>query len=539
MDKDKNINVNKNINGSTLKKMFVNAANTLDNNREIIDSLNVFPVPDGDTGTNMSLTMFSAVEELDRLDKEDICDVAEAVANGSLMGARGNSGVILSQLFRGFAAGLKNCRVLDTTAFAMALAEGVDMAYKAVMKPTEGTILTVARETADRAKEICDRIRSFDVFLEEIIKQSTSTLERTPQMLKVLAQAGVVDAGGKGFVYILLGFLKTVKGEEIVLNGQNRIKAVRDVVAGGEEELMFPYCTEFIIKNPGGTAEQLKQALLGIGDSTLVVGDERVIKIHIHTNQPHRVLEEGLKLGEISKIKIDNMKEQHRATIENEIDQKEFGIISVAMGDGFSDLFKDLGVDVVIEGGQTMNPSTQDIIKAIDSLRAKNIFILPNNSNVILAANQAGELTDKSVFVVPSKSMPQGISAMIAFNSLRSARENFEEMEAVLDTVKTGQVTYAVRDSVFDGINMNEGDIIGIADGNINNKGEDVDEVAFDLASSLITADSEVFTIFYGKQVAGQQANALAEKLKDKQPDCDIDVHYGGQPLYYYVFAAE
>jgi len=533
LDKDKSIN------GSTLKKMFINAANTLDNNRGIIDSLNVFPVPDGDTGTNMSLTMFSAVEELNRLDKENINDVAEAVANGLLMGARGNSGVILSQLFRGFAAGLKNCRVLDTTTFANALAQGVEMAYKAVMKPTEGTILTVARETADRAKEICGSVESFDVFLEEMIKQSTSTLEKTPEMLRVLAQAGVVDAGGKGFVYILLGFLKTVRGEEIVLNGQNRIAPVEDTTEAGEEELLFPYCTEFIIKKPAGTPEQLKQSLMGIGDSTLVVGDQRVIKVHIHTNQPDRVLEEGLKLGELSKIKIDNMKEQHRTTIENETRQKEFGIISVAVGDGFRDLFRDLGVDRVIEGGQTMNPSTQDIIMAIDSIGAKNIFILPNNGNVILAANQAKELSDKNVLVLPSKSIPQGISAMIAFNAMRSAEENYQEMLSALNTVRTGQVTYAVRDSVFDGMNMNEGDIIGIADGRIIGKGTDVDRVAFELASNLIGDDCEVFTVFYGQKVKKKQAARLAERLKEEQPDCEVEVHYGGQPVYYYVFAAE
>ncbi len=532
----------KSLNGSTLKRMFINAANTLDNNRDIIDSLNVFPVPDGDTGTNMSLTMLSAVQELGHLKHEDIGQVTEAIANGSLMGARGNSGVILSQLFRGFAAKLKGCKSLDTTAFTGALAEGVDTAYKAVMKPTEGTILTVARETANRAKEICRETKDFEEFLEEILKQSTATLEKTPQMLKVLAQAGVVDAGGKGFVYILLGFLKTIKGEEIELNGQNRLQPVGDTIPSQqdeEKELEFPYCTEFIIKRPTRTAEQLKKALLGIGDSTLVVGDQNIIKVHIHTNKPNRVLEEGLKLGQLSKIKIDNMSEQHRTTIENEIEQKEFGIIGVAMGDGFSDLFRDLGVDEVIEGGQTMNPSTQDIIKAINALGAKNIFILPNNSNVILAANQASELTEKKVFVVPSKSMPQGISAMIAFNVMRTAQENFEDMVKALETVKTGQITYAVRNSVFDGIEMNEGDIIGIAEGRINNKGEDVDKVAFELVSSLADETSDVITIFYGQQVTDDQANAFARRLQEEMQDCEVEVHYGGQPVYYYVISIE
>jgi DAK2 domain fusion protein YloV len=530
------------IDGTTLKRMFINAANTLDNNKELVDSLNVFPVPDGDTGTNMSLTMSSAVQELNMLAREEVGDVVEAVASGSLMGARGNSGVILSQLFRGFASKLKNNKRLNTVEFARALREGVETAYKAVMKPTEGTILTVARETADRANDICESVKSFDDFLEEVLKQAAATLDRTPHMLKVLAQAGVVDAGGKGFLYLLLGFLKALRGEEIILNDRNRPisvggAVVEDIVEG--EHLEFPYCTEFIIKNPKGDAEQLKEAYSGLGDCTLVVGDERVIKVHIHTSQPGRILEEGLRLGELSRIKIENMKEQHRSTIEAELDQKEFGFISVVMGEGFMDLFRDLGVDNIIQGGQTMNPSTQDIVKAIESLRAKNIFILPNNGNVILAANQARELCDKNVFVVPTKSMPQGIAAMIAFNSMRGAEDNFEDMKEAIATVKTGQVTYAVRDSVFDDIKMHEGDIIGIAEGSIRTKGEDVDEVAFELVSSLTEDGCDIITVFYGEQVTEGQAEGFADRLKEKMRDCEIEVHYGGQPVYYYVISVE
>lgn len=531
------------IDGSMLKKMFINAANTLDNNRETIDSLNVFPVPDGDTGTNMSLTMFSAIDELNRLKTGTIGDVAEAVANGSLMGARGNSGVILSQLFRGFAVKLKNQKRMDTKLFAQALAEGVETAYKAVMKPTEGTILTVARETAAKAMEICGKVRDFNVLMEEILIQSTSTLEKTPQMLKVLAQAGVVDAGGKGFVYILLGFLKTLKGEEIKINGENRLLVVTPAESEEEQELEFPYCTEFIIKQPLGTVDGLRNAIISLGDSTLVVGDEKLIKVHIHTAQPNRVLEEGLKMGELSRIKIENMKEQHRSIIEKEIkdeqEEKEFGIISVAMGDGFTNLFKDLGVDVVIQGGQTMNPSTQDIVKAIDNLKARNILILPNNSNIILAANQAKELSSKNVYVVPSKTMPQGISAMIAFNNMRSIQENYEDMVETLSHVKTGQVTYAVRDSVFDGIEIKEGDIIGIGEGKIRNRGDSIPRVAYELVTSLIDEDSEVITIFYGQDVDEDEAKALADKLSEDLEECDIEVHYGGQPVYYYIFAVE
>ncbi|MFA6669530.1 MAG: DAK2 domain-containing protein, partial [Bacillota bacterium] len=367
-------------------------------------------------------------------------------------------------------------------------------------------------------------------------------LDRTPQMLNVLAQAGVVDAGGKGFLYILLGFLKAIRGEEIILNGRNRPMPVEDVVVEDiidEEDLKFPYCTEFIIKNPKGDAKQLKDTYFGLGDCTLVVGDERIIKVHIHTDKPGRILEEGLKLGELSRIKIENMKEQHRSTIEKEIEQKEFGFISVVMGEGFMDLFKDLGVDSIIQGGQTMNPSTQDIVNAIEGLWAKNIFILPNNGNIILAATQAGELSDKNVFVVPSKSMPQGIAAMIAFNSMQGAQYNLEDMKEAIGNVKTGQVTYAVRDSVFDDIEMHEGDIIGIAEGRIQTKGEDVDEVALELVSSLAEDGNDVITVFYGEQVTEEQAKALADRLKSEMPDCEIEVHYGGQPVYYYVISVE
>ncbi|MBA1333801.1 MAG: Dihydroxyacetone kinase family protein [Firmicutes bacterium] len=534
---------NQYIDGPLLMKMFVNAANTLDNNREAIDSLNVFPVPDGDTGTNMSLTMFSAVEELNRLKEVTVGSVAEAVASGSLMGARGNSGVILSQLFRGFAAKLKNLRNVDTVQFAHALAEGVDTAYKAVMKPTEGTILTVARETAEKAVRISSEVKDFNKFIEEILLQSTSTLEKTSQMLKVLAQAGVVDAGGKGFVYILLGLLKTLKGEDIKLNGKNRLTAVATEELDEELYLEYPYCTEFIIKNPKGTPEQLKELLSGLGDSTLVVGDGRVIKVHIHTDRPNKVMEEGLRLGELSRIKIENMKEQHRSIIEDEIKEeqkaKDYGIISVSMGDGFSNLFKDLGVDVVIHGGQTMNPSTQDIVKAVDSLNAENIIVLPNNSNIILAANQARELSSKNVYVVPSKTIPQGISAMVAFNSMQSAEDNFREMTEALERVKTGQVTYAVRDSVFDGIEIKEGDIIGIGEGKIKNKGDNISDVAFELVKTLIDDDSEVITVFYGQEVDEDDAYSLEERISEEYKDCDVEVHYGGQPVYYYVFAVE
>lgn len=530
------------VDGFMLKRMFINAANTLDNNKELVDSLNVFPVPDGDTGTNMSLTMFSAVQELNILKKLEVGNVVEAVANGSLMGARGNSGVILSQLFRGFASKLKHNKRVNTVDFALGLKEGVETAYKAVMKPTEGTILTVAREGADRANSISGSVGSFDEFLEEIIQCSASTLEKTPEMLDVLAQAGVVDAGGKGFLYILLGFLGALRGEEITLNDQKGSASITEEPienAVQDGDLIFPYCTEFVIKNPRGNAEQLKKAYSGLGDCTLVVGDSKVIKVHIHTNRPGKVLEEGLRLGELSRIKIENMKEQHRSTIEKEIEQKEFGFISVVMGEGFTEIFKSLGVDSVIQGGQTMNPSTQDIVKAIDGLWARNIFILPNNGNIILSANQAKELSDKNVFVIPSRSMPQGITAMIAFNPACDAGENFDDMKDAIGTVRTGHITYAIRDSTFNGIEMQEGDIIGIVKDEIRAKGSDIEQVAFELVSSLTTDESDVITIFYGQGVTKEQAMGFTNRLKNEMGDYEIEVHYGGQPVYYYIVSVE
>jgi len=529
------------IDGSMLKKMFMHAANTLDKNKSTVDALNVFPVPDGDTGTNMALTMASAVEELEKTNSEIIGEVAQAIATGSLMGARGNSGVILSQLFRGFAKRLKDQTRLDTRLFAAALTKGVETAYKAVMKPTEGTILTVARETAQKAEDICDKDKDFDIFLEQILKQSNITLEKTPGMLKVLEQAGVVDAGGKGFVYILLGFLKAFRGEEIQLNIYSCSVVVEREDIGDQQDLVYPYCTQFIIKFPSGTVDDLKKAILPLGDSTLVVGDEKVIKVHIHTDKPNRVLEEGLKLGELSRIEIDNMKEQHREAehIVADEEEKEFGIISVAMGEGFEHLFKDLGVDVVIQGGQTMNPSTQDILNAIDDLDARSIFILPNNGNIIMAANQAKELSRKKVFVIPSKTMPQGISAMIAFNGMQEDVDNNKNMAEAIKEVKTGQVTYAVRDSVFDNIEISQGDIMGISEGHIYNKGNSIRDVAFELVTSLLDEESEVLTIFYGAEIKEEDAKLLAGSLEEELGDCEIEVHYGGQPVYYYIFAVE
>jgi DAK2 domain fusion protein YloV len=531
------------IDGSMLKKMFINAANTLSNNKDTVDALNVFPVPDGDTGTNMSLTLYSAVDELHRLKDETAGSVAEAVANGSLMGARGNSGVILSQLFRGFAARLKGKKNVDTDLFAKALSEGVETAYKAVMRPTEGTILTVAREMAAKAIEIAGSVDLFDRFIEQIMAQANDTLERTPQMLDVLAQAGVVDAGGKGLVYIVLGFLTAIKGEDIHPIEQKPVISDKGARVIEEFDIRFPYCTEFIIMEPSGTPDGLKAAISHLGDSMLVVGDNKVIKLHIHTANPGKVIEEALKLGQLSRIKVENMKEQHRSIIEKEINDvltgKEYGIISIAMGQGFEELFKDLGVDVVIQGGQTMNPSTQDILKAIEELNAKNIIILPNNGNVIMAANQAKDLSNKSVYVIPSKSMPQGISAMVAFNGMKAVDDNYDDMVKNLESVKTGQVTYAVRDSVFDGFEIEEGDIIGIGEGSIRVKGKSAEEVAYDLVISMADQDSEIITIFYGQDVNAEAAELLAERLEQEFGDCEIELHPGGQPVYYYIVAVE
>ncbi len=543
-----------NINGTTLKNMIISGAINLENNKNMVNSLNVYPVPDGDTGTNMSLTMISAVREIKDLKSDDYHAVFEAAANGTLMGARGNSGVILSQIFRGFSRGIKDSTELDCTALAKAFMEGSNTAYKAIMKPTEGTILTVIRETAEYAVKIAEGCSSILMLLEEAIDKANEVLNRTPEMLPVLKSAGVVDAGGRGLICIFEGMHYALKTGNI-LEAQTIEEDIEQpsgaaLVHTGEIE--FGYCTEFFIKANHVDMNALKLQFDAMGDSLLVVGDEKLVKIHIHTNNPGRVLEIAMEQGELSKIKIDNMREQHRelliseeekteALLEEEVSQefKKYAVITVAMGEGISSIFKDIGADIVIQGGQTMNPSTEDMIKSINKLNAENIIILPNNSNIILAANQAKTLTDKNVIVAPTKTIPQGIAALMALDTEKTPEENIKKLERAISGVATGLVTYAVRNSNYDGINIEEGNVLGLIEGKIKKVGEGVLEVSKGVIAEMINEDSSLVSIYYGSELSEEEAQELYDYVEETYPDCEIDMHYGGQPLYYYILSVE
>lgn len=547
----------KQIDGKMLQKMIVAAANHLENNKKIVDELNVFPVPDGDTGTNMSLTLLAASAEVKKMKEVSAASVANSLASASLRGARGNSGVILSQLFRGFSKELKKYDVIDAKIFAQALKSGADTAYKAVMKPTEGTILTVAREGAQKAYTVSKKSENIVEILETALAHAKVVLDKTPEMLPVLKQAGVVDAGGKGLIFILEGALCALKGEEVLLQERDEEETGQTPEKRTDipQDITFTYCTEFLIRKENSTmnrpdiAEQFKRRIDIQGDSMLVIDDEEIIKVHIHTNNPGTVIQEALKIGELLNIKIDNMKEQHDHIMENGIEkhqnnthvqeEKEYGFISVAIGDGIVSVLKDLGVDKIIQGGQTMNPSTDDILKAIEEVRAKNILVFPNNKNIILAAEQAKVLSNKNVHIVPTKSIPQGISAMIAFDANATIEENYDNMVQAIAVVKTGNVTYAVRNCTVADKEIKEGDILGIKDGEIFTVGEAVDKVCHQLIEGLIDDESTIVTIFYGNEVNEQSAMELAEYIENHYPDCDVEVHNGGQPLYYYIISVE
>ncbi len=534
------------IDNVTFKKMLLGAAANLENNKAIVDALNVFPVPDGDTGTNMNLTVQSAMREIGGLTESTITHIADAVANGSLMGARGNSGVILSQLFRGMAKGVKGAGKIDCKIIAESFKSASDTAYKAVMKPVEGTILTVARETAEKAMATYAEYEDVAEFLSSLIEQAKYTLDRTPDMLKVLKQADVVDAGGKGLVFLLEGALAALKGVEIK---QEKIEQVvietEKEIAGfsSEDEIIFAYCTEFFIKNPTKSAEEFLSKIYDKGDSIVCVGDEKLIKVHLHTNNPGQVLAIAVKYGELLKIKIDNMKEQLRERIKNSSkksrEKKKYGFVSIGMGDGIQKVFTDLNVDVFLSGGQTMNPSTEDILEAAKDINAEHIIILPNNSNIILAATQAKEISDRSLYVVPSKSIPQGISAMLAFKEDKSVDENVQSMTDAVSEVKTGQVTYAVRDTVFNDMEIKKDEIIAISEGDIVAHGENPEEQTLELIKSMINEDSFLITLFYGEDVDKKIAEGLKEKIEEIAEECDVEVIYGGQPLYYYIISVE
>lgn len=548
------MNFNK-VNGEHLYYMMSNAANKLELQSEYVNSLNVFPVPDGDTGTNMSMTFRAAVKEIEGMDNKNIGEVSKKLAKGALMGARGNSGVILSQILRGISKGLEGKEEADASEFANALLEGSKSAYKAVMRPTEGTILTIVRTAGEVAVALKED--NITELMREVCRESKIMLDKTPEMLPALKKAKVVDSGGMGLLIILQGMQEALENGLKVTTGTPQ--AVKSSVAKAqrsetmsEEDIKFGYCTEFIILGDSNHAEEFKSKVINKGDSLVVVGYEDVIKVHIHTNNPGKVLEEAVKFGELSKIKIDNMREEHREMLEGMYEEaaeteesvaagefKKYAFISVAMGEGMKNIFKDLGVDYVIEGGQTMNPSTQDMLEAIEKLNAEHIFILPNNKNIIMAANQAAEISDKDIRVIPTKTIPQGITCITMFNPEADVEENTEELKEAMEMVKTTSVTYAVRDTEVDGKEIKEGNILGLVEGKIKEVGEDPYKVAEDLIDSSVDEDSELITIFYGKDCEEEKVDALIEKLEGKYEDLDVQCYKGEQPLYYFIMSVE
>ena len=531
-----------NINARLLKEMLLSGASNLENNKNIVDKLNVFPVPDGDTGTNMSLTVASAVKEIIKVESDSIREIAKAASKGSLMGARGNSGVILSQLLRGFGRSIENKESITINDLAQALKEGSDTAYKAVIKPIEGTILTVARETAEFAVKISKKEKDFDSFFKKVVEEANRSLEKTPELLKNLKDAGVVDSGGKGLVYMLEGAYSAFLGKPIVKKESNEEENFEDFTHGiqiNKEDIKFIYCTEFILESTSVTHFELKNSIEKYGDSLVVVGDGDIIKIHIHTNNPGKVMEEAIKHGQLCKIKIENMAIQHAEITNNSVEIEKYGFVTVAMGEGLASIFEDFGVNHVIEGGQTMNPSTEDFIKEIEKVNAENIIILPNNSNIVMAANQAKDLSDKNIIVIPSKTIPQGFAALLAFNSEAEPVDNEKAMKYALANVKSAQVTYAVRDSNMNGIEIKEGNFIGIGEGEIKEACQDKVEAVLNLIDSLMTEDNEIITLFYGDEVTKEEAENLKGLVEAKYEDAEVELYYGGQPLYYYIISIE
>jgi len=549
----------KNIDGPLLRKMIIFAAKNLENNKREVNDLNVFPVPDGDTGTNMALTIQFAAKEVAKLQNNSLSKIADAASSGSLMGARGNSGVILSQLFRGFAKACKNKNYLNIQDLSFALQSGSDMAYKAVMKPTEGTILTVARESAHYAVENSKDSEniSMELFLKKVIQHSKEILEQTPNMLPVLKEAGVVDAGGKGLIYILEGAYKALFEKDILIEDTELLmKADENQKSKGDistADIKYTYCTELMILTKDSFIDKLKLYLTQIGDSLVVVGDEERIKVHVHTNNPGKVIEYALKIGEITNIKIDNMKEQHKnqldlsyndnqyveENIKEDVEEKEFAFIAVATGEGITKVFMDLGVESVIQGGQTMNPSTEDFLIKIDKLSAKYIYILPNNSNILLAANQAKQISDKNIEVLPTKTIPQGISALLAFNPEKNKNDNFKQMKNAIKEVKSGQITFAIRNTQVNNLEIKKDDIIGLYEGKIVAVGKNINEVTIKLINEMIDENDELITLFAGQDISDEEIEKIQDMLEDKFSNIDIETHYGGQPLYYYIIAVE
>lgn len=556
------------IDALALKKAFIAGANNLDNKKDYINELNVFPVPDGDTGTNMTMTIMSAKREVESC-KETMSDIAKAMSTGSLRGARGNSGVILSQLLRGFSKKIGDKTEIGVIEIADAFQKAVETAYKAVMKPKEGTILTVARGIATKARECAGTDITLEEFCETIIKHGDEVLASTPELLPVLKEAGVVDSGGQGLMEVLKGAVDCILGRVVIadtkpsgagVSGVDNPKYSEDLSA----DIKFGYCTEFIInlEKPYGIKEEedLKQFLESIGDSIVCVSDDEIVKIHVHTNHPGQAFEKGLTLGYLSNMKVDNMRLEHHEKVikqaereeaarqeaarqaekEKQQPKKQYGFIAVSMGDGLKEFFTELGADYVIEGGQTMNPSTEDMLNAIEKVHAENIFVFPNNKNVVLAANQAAGLCeDKNIIVLATANAPQGISAMIAFDSTMTLEDNKNNMLEAVSNVKSGQVTYAVRDTSIDGKAIHEGDIMGIGDKGLVSVGNDISDVTFDLIKDAVDEDSELISIYYGADVKKEDAEAFAARVEESFPDCDVQNYYGGQPIYYYIVSVE
>ncbi len=534
----------KQIDVSEIKNIYRNLATNLENNKHIVDSLNVFPVPDGDTGTNMNLTMQSALKEILACDSLELYTIFKSAANGALMGARGNSGVILSQLLRGFAEGFKEENEANTRTLAKAMEKASKTAYKAVMKPIEGTILTVARESAEKAIDISKNTDDIIEFLEIVVDQAKDTLERTPEMLEVLKKSGVVDAGGKGYLLLVEGVLLTLKGEKLVSETpeETNIKETEDELnrVNNVDEIKFAYCTELMVLNTEVTRREFLKQIKEKGDSIVCIKNDDILKVHIHTNNPGNILEIAGRHGEISNIKIENMKEQFRELNKSKREEpKKYSFVSIGMGEGIKNLFEDLMVDEFISGGQTMNPSTEDIIKSVDNVSGENIFILPNNSNIILAANQAAKLSEKNIIVVPTKTIPQGVSAMLAFDEDESPETNKENMIESISDIKTGQVTYAVRDTSVDTKDIKKDDLIGIFDGNIVSHGEEMKKVVQDLTEKMIDEDSYLVTLYYGEDVDEKEAEVIKSRIEEIASECDVEMINGSQPLYYYIISVE
>ena len=557
----------KTINVDVLAKMFLAGAQNIEAKKDYINELNVFPVPDGDTGTNMSMTIMSAAKEVTALNNPEMKDLAKAISSGSLRGARGNSGVILSQLLRGFTKAIKEEKEIDVLALAAACQRARDTAYKAVMKPKEGTILTVASGIAAKAAEMAEETDDLEVFIPAVIEYAEEVLNKTPEMLPVLKEAGVVDSGGQGLLEVIKGGYDAFLGKEIDYSSIKPSTSVTVTKVNAEDtaDIKFGYCTEFIILTEKEFTEEdeheFKKFLSSIGDSIVCVADDDVVKIHVHTNDPGLAIQKALTYGQLSKMKIDNMREEHQEKLIRDAEKlaeeqakeeaayeekktaeprKAMGFIAVSIGAGMNEIFKELGADYIIEGGQTMNPSTEDMLNAIDQVNADTVFILPNNKNIVLAANQAKSLVeDKEIIVIPTKTVPQGITAIINFMPDADAKTNEEAMLEEIKNVKTGQMTYAVRDTHIDDKEIHEGDIMGIGDSGILAVGKDLEETTKELIANLVDEDSELISIYYGEEVSEEEAEKFAGEIEELYPDIDVDIQFGGQPIYYYVLAVE